>query len=178
MDRALATRHVMQANKSKNTKPELMVRAALREAGESGYRLHWKKAAGRPDICYPGRKLAIFVQGCYWHRCPWCTSSTPRTNTAFWEEKFARNRARDERDQERLCADGWTVVVVRECRLKKGRGERTLEEVAELVGKARETAGQGRLVEVGAPSAWKLARARARILGTSPRVARKRRYHR
>ena len=56
-----ATRHVMQANKSKNTTPELTMRAALREAGLTGYRLHWKKAPGHPDICFPGRKVAIFV---------------------------------------------------------------------------------------------------------------------
>ena len=62
----------MQANKSKNTKPELLVRARLREAGYTGYRLHWKKAPGKPDICFPGRRVAIFVNGCFWHRCPHC----------------------------------------------------------------------------------------------------------
>ena len=67
---SIATRHVMQANKSKNTKPELLVRHALRDAGLPGYRLHWKKAPGKPDVCYPGRKVAVFVHGCYWHRCP------------------------------------------------------------------------------------------------------------
>ena len=88
-----ATRHVMQANKSKNTKPELKVRAALREAGLSGYRLHWKKAPGKPDICFPGRRVAIFVNGCFWHRCPHCGLSMPKSNVEFWEAKFARNRA-------------------------------------------------------------------------------------
>ena len=178
MDRALATRHVMQANKSKDTKPELMVRAALRAAGESGYRLHWKKAPGKPDICYPGRKLAIFVQGCFWHRCPYCTSTTPRTNAAFWEAKFARNRARDERDQGLLRDEGWTVLVVRECRLKKGRSERTLEALVTEVGLARTERSGGRVTEIGAPSAWRLARDRARILDAPGGAARRRRYHR
>lgn len=95
-----ATRHSMQANKSKNTKPELKVRQALRQAGLSGYRLHWKKAPGKPDVCYPGRRVAIFVNGCYWHRCPHCALPMPRHNAGFWEEKFARNQARDARDQE------------------------------------------------------------------------------
>ncbi len=95
-----ATRHVMQANKSKNTKPELKVRAALRAAGLPGYRLHWKAAPGKPDICYPGRKVAIFVNGCFWHRCPYCALSTPKTNVEFWTAKFERNRARD---RHRIC---------------------------------------------------------------------------
>ena len=113
-----ATRHVMQANKSKNTKPELRVRAALRAAGLPGYRLHWKAAPGKPDICYPGRKVAIFVNGCFWHRCPYCALSTPKSNVEFWTAKFARNRARDERDHEQLARDGWKVITIWECRLK------------------------------------------------------------
>ena len=128
-----ATRHVMQANKSKNTKPELKVRAALRAAGLPGYRLHWKAAPGKPDICYPGRKVAIFVNGCFWHRCPYCALSTPKTNVEFWTAKFARNRARDERDCELLARDGWTVVVIWECRLKKGRFDATMDEVIDIV---------------------------------------------
>ena len=124
-----ATRHVMQANKSKNTKPELKVRAALREAGLPGYRLHWKAAAGKPDICYPGRKVAIFVNGCFWHRCPYCALPDPKSNVEFWNAKFARNRARDERDHAELVAAGWTVLVVWECRLKKDRFERTMAQL-------------------------------------------------
>ena len=61
------TTKVMKANKSKDTKPEMILRKALREAGFPGYRLHWKKAPGHPDIAYPGRKVAIFVNGCFWH---------------------------------------------------------------------------------------------------------------
>ena len=69
-----AVHNVMIANTSKDTKPELRVRRILREAGYPGYRLHWRidDEAGRyvcrPDITYPGRKLAIFVHGCFWHR--------------------------------------------------------------------------------------------------------------
>lgn len=164
MDRALATRHVMQANKSKDTGPELLVRSALREAGYPGYRLHWKKAAGHPDICYPGRKIAIFVNGCFWHRCPYCTGSMPKTNVAFWEAKFARNRARDVRDHEALCAEGWEVIVIWECRLKRDRRQKTLRELVERVSARRSGArGEGLVVELGAPSALKLARAHERL---------------
>ena len=156
---SLATHHVMQANKSKNTKPELKVRHALREAGLSGYRLHWKKAAGKPDICYPGRKVAIFVNGCFWHRCPYCDLPLPKSNVSFWETKFARNRARDDRDYRLLLDGGWTVAVVWECRLKKDCFDQTMEE---LVGVVREASDMptkrrpGRFVQIGSTAPWKL----------------------
>lgn len=160
-----ATRHVMQANRSKNTGPELRVRSALRAAGLTGYRLHWKKAPGSPDVCFPGRRVAIFVHGCYWHRCPFCEPSRPKTHAAFWEEKFARNRARDERDVTLLLDAGWTVLVIWECQLKRGRADATM---ARVVAEVR-AAGAGRLpahvVDVGAPPVWRLRAARARRRG-------------
>ncbi|MBQ9007026.1 MAG: very short patch repair endonuclease [Atopobiaceae bacterium] len=162
MDRALATRHVMQANKSKDTGPELAVRAALREAGLPGYRLHWKKASGRPDVCYPGRHVAIFVNGCYWHRCPWCSLPAPKSNVAFWEQKFARNRARDQRNYDELVRDGWKVLVAWECRLKRGRFDSTMEKVVEEVVRS-DSHQEGSLIEVGAPPGWRVRVARSRI---------------
>ena len=125
-----ATRHVMQANKSKNTKPELFVRADLRKRGLRGYRIQYKRASGRPDVAFPGRRVAIFVHGCFWHRCPYCHPSNPKTNVEFWQAKFSRNRQRDERDTAELVGRGWTVVIVWECRLKKQRARRTMSEVA------------------------------------------------
>lgn len=110
----------MQANRGKNTKPELELRRLLRRAGYPGYRLHWKKAPGHPDIAYPGRKVAIFVNGCYWHRCPHCNPPAPKTNPAFWNAKFDLNRARDVRKTRELESAGWTVVTVWECRLQAG----------------------------------------------------------
>lgn len=121
-----AVRHSMQGNKSKNTKPELQVRAMLRKMGYPGYRLQWKKASGCPDIAYPGRRLAIFVNGCFWHRHEGCKyASTPSSNTDYWETKFARNVERDRRTRETLEADGWTVVVIWECELRKDKIEQT-----------------------------------------------------
>ena len=124
-----ATRHTMQANRSKDTKPELLVRSYLRDAGLSGYRLQWKREFGRPDVAYPGRRLAIFVNGCFWHRCPYCHPSQPRSNVEFWEAKFARNRERDERHVDTLLGQGWTVIVIWECRLTKKRVRRTMDVV-------------------------------------------------
>ena len=174
-----ATRHVMQANKSKNTKPELKVRAALREAGLPGYRLHWKAAAGKPDICYPGRKLAIFVNGCFWHRCPHCALPMPKSNVDFWRSKFERNRVRDERDCALLASQGWTVLVVWECRLKKGNFDATMARIVAEVRRAGSSGdsdaapsarpdfcwpgGPGRVIEVGSISAWRQRR-RAKLM--------------
>jgi len=109
---------VMSANKGKDTNPELMLRKALYRKGLSGYRLHWKKAPGRPDICYPGNKLAIFVNGCFWHRCPHCNPPMPKTNVAFWEDKFSKNVERDRRKSSKLEAIGWVVLVFWECQIK------------------------------------------------------------
>ena len=159
---SLATRHVMQANKSKNTGPELKVRAALREAGLTGYRIHWKKAPGSPDVCFPGRRVAIFVHGCFWHRCPHCSLSRPRSHTSYWEEKFARNRARDARDEALLVKSGWTVLVIWECELKRDRLERTMARLVRLVRLAGEQGLPAGVVDVGASPAWRLRLERTR----------------
>jgi len=107
----------MKGNVAKDTTPELALRRLLREAGWSGYRLHWK-VAGRPDIAYPGRKVAIFVNGCYWHRCPHCHPSMPKSNAEFWAEKFRRNQERDECKRNELEEAGWTVLTVWECQVR------------------------------------------------------------
>lgn len=65
-----ATSRVMSSNRGRDTAPELALRRALWAAGRRGYRLHYKQVPGRPDIAYPTKKIAIFVHGCYWHRCP------------------------------------------------------------------------------------------------------------
>lgn len=113
------TSKVMSANVPKDTKPELVLRRSLRKIGLSGYRLHWKKASGRPDIAYPGRKIAIFVNGCFWHRCPHCNLPIPKSNTEFWLKKFERNKERDAMKIHNLEEDGWKVIVLWECEIKR-----------------------------------------------------------
>lgn len=113
------TTKVMKANKGKNTGPELTLRKALRDNGHPGYRINWKKAPGRPDIAYPGRKIAIFVNGCFWHKCPHCNLPLPKTHTDFWEQKFERNVQRDIRKTQELEDLGWTVITIWECEIKK-----------------------------------------------------------
>jgi DNA mismatch endonuclease, patch repair protein len=108
----------MKSNKRKDTSPELIVRKALREAGYPGYRLQWD-VSGRPDIAYPGKKVAIFVNGCFWHRCPRCDYGLPKHNSEYWMEKFNRNMERDERNHADLETMGWICIVVWECEIKK-----------------------------------------------------------
>ncbi len=116
----------MRSNKSKNTKPEIKFRKALWADGIRGYRLHWKKAPGKPDIAFPKRKIAIFINGCYWHRCPMCALGLPKHNHEFWKAKFARNIERDREKIRALEDENWTVLVIWECELKKGLHEQTL----------------------------------------------------
>ena len=96
----------------------------LREAGYSGYRLHWRiddeegRYVCRPDITYPGRKLAIFVHGCFWHRCPTCNLGLPKTNQDYWREKFERNVERDKRKESALLDLSWRVHTIWECEVE------------------------------------------------------------
>lgn len=114
-----ATSRSMRSNKGKGTSPELILRRALRENGYTGYRLNWKKAPGSPDICFVGKKIAIFVHGCFWHRCPRCELPLPKTHTEFWVDKFERNKERDRSKEEQLNVAGWKVITVWECDIKE-----------------------------------------------------------
>ena len=118
----------MQGNKRANTKPELLVRERLRKAGLTGYRLQWK-APGHPDIAWPGKRVAIEVRGCFWHRCPHCKPSTPKKNTEYWEAKFARNTERDAENVRKLEEMGWRVHVIWECQLKKNAIDATMADL-------------------------------------------------
>ena len=118
----------MQGNKRANTKPELLVREHLRKAGLTGYRLQWK-VPGHPDIAWPGKRVALEVRGCFWHRCPHCNPSTPKKNTEYWEAKFARNTERDEENVRKLEEMGWRVHVIWECQLKKNAIDATMADL-------------------------------------------------
>ena len=102
--------------------------APARVAGLSGYRLQWK-VPGHPDVAWPGKKVALFVNGCFWHRCPHCNLSLPKSNVEYWVVKFARNVERDEQSRAALEALGWKVHVVWECQLKKKAIDATMAEL-------------------------------------------------
>lgn len=114
----IATSWVMSANRSKNTKPELVFRKSIWSMGIRGYRLHWKNAPGWPDIAFPGKKVAVFINGCYWHRCPICRLPIPKMNSNFWSEKFKKNIERDKSKISLLKKNEWEVLVVWECEIR------------------------------------------------------------
>lgn len=114
-----AVSKVMSANKAKNTKPELLLRKELCENDLRGYRLHPKTVPGRPDVCYISKRVAIFMHGCFWHRCPHCDYPLPKNNRKFWVEKFAKNKMRDNKKRKELRKLGWKVFTIWECELQK-----------------------------------------------------------
>ncbi len=126
------TSKVMRSNKGRDTGPELTVRRMLREMGYPGYRTNWKKAPGRPDISYPGKKVAIFVNGCFWHRCPYCDLPLPKSHTDFWIQKFERNKERDVRKLKELESLGWITITIWECELKKDP-ESTVKRITDVL---------------------------------------------
>lgn len=105
----------MSGIRGKNTKPELVVRKLLFAAGYR-FRLHRKDLPGAPDIIMPGRSVAIFVHGCFWHLHQGCYFvKMPSTRPEFWKAKLEANVARDSRAVAKLSEQGWRVLIVWEC---------------------------------------------------------------
>lgn len=116
----LSRSQVMARVHSTNTQPEILLRRHLHRLGY-GFRLHAANLPGSPDIVFLGRRKVIYLHGCFWHRHEGCRrATTPKNNAAYWETKFARNVARDERVILKLQQTGWTHLVVWECELKDG----------------------------------------------------------
>lgn len=107
--------------KGKNTSPERILRSALWEAGLR-YRLNYKVPAGRPDLVFPGSKVAVTMDGCFWHGCP-AHYSRPRSREDFWSQKLAANTERDTRLTLRLESLGWIVVRIWEHEIFTRLGE-------------------------------------------------------
>ncbi len=117
--------------RNKDTTPELRVRRLVSTMGYR-YRLHYKKVPGHPDLAFPGRRKAVFVHGCFWHRhpdpsCP--LARLPKSRLDFWLPKLEGNRARDLRKEKQLRDLGWDVYIVWECQL---RDEETLRRALHL----------------------------------------------
>lgn len=114
-----STAHAMARVPSQNSAPEICLRQALFAQGLR-YRLTAKNLPCKPDIVFPGARLAIFVHGCFWHQHDMCPRArTPKTRTDFWAEKFRRNKDRDTRNIRELREVGWTAVIAWECELKR-----------------------------------------------------------
>ena len=109
----------MSRIRSKNTRPELLVRSILHRSGYR-FRLHARELPGRPDVVLPKWKTVVFVHGCFWHRHKGCRFAySPKSQTAFWRKKFSENMKRDARKAGALASLGWTVVTVWECELAR-----------------------------------------------------------
>ena len=133
----------MASIRSKNTKPEMIVRRGLWKKGFR-YRLNHKRLPGHPDLVLRKYRTCIFVNGCFWHghgiswnidHEPLTIESSacckiPNTNREFWVAKIRRNKERDKEEQKKLAAMGWHCITVWECELKPSRREETLESIA------------------------------------------------
>jgi len=107
----------MQANRGKDTGPEMAVRRLVHRLGYR-YRLHGRKLPGKPDLVFGPRRKVIFVHGCFWHHhsdpgCP--IAHVPSSRREYWQAKFERNKARDERQLNALAAEGWMALILWEC---------------------------------------------------------------
>ena len=123
----------MSRIRSKDTKPEMIVRSWLHRNGYR-FRLHVKTLPGHPDIVLPKYRTLIEVRGCFWHRHEGCaTATTPKSNKAFWNAKFRRNVARDLRHEKEWDELGWNVVIVWECGLVPSEREKTFRTIRDFL---------------------------------------------
>jgi DNA mismatch endonuclease (patch repair protein) len=115
----------MQAVRSTNTTPELLVRSAAHRLGYR-FRLHAASLPGKPDLVFASRRKVIFVHGCFWHGHTCARGARiPRTNTAYWQGKIGRNALRDKATKAQLRRLGWRVLVIWECDLRNPERVRT-----------------------------------------------------
>lgn len=123
----------MSRIRSKDTKPELLVRKYLFSKGFR-YKLHDKKLPGKPDAVLPKYKTVIFVHGCFWHGHEGCGySAIPKTRTEWWSDKINGNSANDRKVAALLEAAGWNVLTIWECELKKTVLEQTMNRITEVI---------------------------------------------
>lgn len=117
-------RRTMRAVKGSGTTPERRLRAMLTSNGIHGWHMNSAQVEGKPDIAFPDRRLAIFVDGCFWHACPVCRRALPRTNSEYWERKIARNRCLAAQYNRQLRKEGWAVVRIWEHELRERASRR------------------------------------------------------
>ena len=120
---------IMAKIKSKNTKPETYLRKLLSSRGIR-YRIHYS-LDGKPDIVFPSKKIAVFVDGCFWHKCPKCFR-LPNSNKEYWSKKIQKNTERDKKINQILESKGWKVLRVWEHEIKKNP-EDAINRIIELL---------------------------------------------
>lgn len=107
----------MSRIKGKDTSPEMVIRRLLYSRGIRGYRIHYP-LLGKPDIVFIRKRLVIFIDGCFWHKCPECFT-IPQTRTKFWLDKINKNVERDRIITKKLTDDGWNVLRFWEHEVRK-----------------------------------------------------------
>src|SRR6266852_8079876 len=130
--------HCMSRIRGRNTGPELTLRRALWSLGLR-YRLH-RKMPGRPDIVFVKRRVAVFVDGCFWHGCPLHAVRT-KSNGRFWTRKLRKHKERDKEVDEILTSEGWTVMRYWEHQIEQDMGN-VIRSVVKAV--RRSAGGRGR----------------------------------
>lgn len=117
----------MSRIRSTETKPEIIVRKYLFSRGLR-YRKNDKRYPGKPDVVLPKYKTIVFVHGCFWHQHEGCRYAvTPGTNVDFWKNKLTNNINRDSATKALLESQGWNVIIIWECELRKDKREKTLD---------------------------------------------------
>lgn len=126
----IATRsYNMSRIKGSDTRPEMLVRKFLFAHGYR-YRLHAKDLPGKPDIVFRSRKTVIFIHGCFWHGHDGCRYFVvPKTRTDWWVNKIQQNKQRDIDNFTLLSAEGWKIITIFECELKKNQRDHTLNQL-------------------------------------------------
>jgi len=123
--------HIMASIKGKDTKPEMVIRRTLHSLGFR-YKLHVKDLPGCPDLVLPKYKAVIMVNGCFWHGHGCHISNRPKSRSEYWEQKIAKNKARDERSNIKLYELGWRVATIWECAII-GKRNYSKDEIARLL---------------------------------------------
>ena len=129
-------RYNMSQIKSRDTKPEISLRKIFRKEGLKGYRLHPEEMIGKPDIIFSKQKIAIFIDGCQWHKCQ-RHYVEPKTNTSFWIKKIEGNVKRDKFINKVLKKDGWKVIRIWEHDLKKKELNKTIPKIIKVLKKRK-----------------------------------------
>ena len=126
-------RRCMSHIRSKNTKPEILVRHELFRRGYR-YRINVSKLHGRPDIVLPKYKTVIFINGCFWHGHEGCKHFVqPKSNIESWKSKILRNQQRDKETILKLQQQGWRVIVVWECEINKSQLLQTIDQIVSFI---------------------------------------------
>jgi len=119
---------------SNNKSTELTLIALFRENRIAGWRRHRQKITGKPDFIFPKNKIAVFVDGCFWHGCPKC-NIVPKSNKGYWDNKILRNKNRDSLVSKELRKGGWIVVRIWEHQLKKHAASKVASRFKKLLDK-------------------------------------------